>query len=161
MTRSLFLSAALVLAALISLGAAQVTAVRQDPADTKESTVEEPQGPLRFVTYELFVNPMDSPLAAWQVRFEDPTGAAKLVGVEGGDDASFRDAPFYDPKALQGGAVVLAAFDPEGAGPSTETLVARVHLVITGDQDPEFILTAEVVASPDGPIQGATARLAR
>ncbi|MFT5733353.1 MAG: hypothetical protein ACI8WY_002029, partial [Planctomycetota bacterium] len=106
-------------------------------------------------------DPAGEPLAAWQVRFEDSTGAAKLVGVEGGNDPSFRDAPFYDPKALQGGAVVLAAFDTEGAGPRTEILVARVHLVITGTQDPELNLTAEVVASPDGPIQGATARLAR
>lgn len=116
---------------------------------------------MRFVTYELFVDPAGESLAAWQVRFEDPTGATKLVGVEGGNDASFGDAPFYDPKALQGGAVVLAAFDAAGAGPRTETLVARVHVAITGDQDPEFNLTAEVVASPNGPIQGATARLAR
>lgn len=156
MMRSALLAAALLLAALVSLGAADVEKFGQGSADVAGS-----EDPLRFVTYELFVDPNGAPLAAWQVRFEDPTGAAKLVGVEGGEDASFRDAPFYDPQALQGGAVVLAAFDPEGAGHSAETLVARVHFAITADQDPSFNVTTEVVASPDGPIQGATARLAR
>lgn len=160
MIRTLLFGAAWLLASLISIGAAQVKSPENPPGSTEGTTSQEP---VRFVTYELFVDPANESLAAWQVRFEDPTGAAKLVGVEGGSDPSFKGAPFYDPKALQGGAVVLAAFDTGGTGPTTETLVARVHLAITGDlgHDPEFNVTAEMVASPDGPIQGATARLAR
>lgn len=122
--------------------------------------------PIRFVAYDVVIDPAGSTLAAWQLRIEDPSGRALLVGVEGGEDPSFKSAPFYDPAALQGrpgvkSAIVLAAFDETDAGPNSPTRVARLHFQVRGDVDPALSVTAEVIASPTGPIAGATASTSR
>lgn len=116
---------------------------------------------LRFVSVDVLVDPAGQTLAAWQVRVEDRTGAAKLVGVEGGEDPSFAAPPHHDPRALSTGAVVLAAFDESDTGPTGETRVARLSFAVEGNATPDFAVTAEVVASPTGPIQAATTRLLR
>lgn len=143
--------AALILAAVVCVGFAH------RGQDGTEDTAQE----IRFVTVDVLVDPAGSTLAAYQVRVEDAAGHAKLVGVEGGEDRSFTAPPHHDPRALQGGAVILAAFDETDAGPRGETRVARLSFAVEGGGLPEFIATAEVVASPDGPIEGATVRLLR
>lgn len=145
----LFVGAALLLAGFAPLAA-------QGGAQSARADV-----PLRFVTLDVVVDPVGATLAAWQVRVEDPSGRAKLVGVEGGEDPSFAAPPAHDPRALAGGVVVLAAFDETDAGPRSATRVARLSFAVEGATDPDFTVTAEVVASPDGPIEGATVRLER
>jgi hypothetical protein len=83
----------------------------------------------RFLAVDVFVDSGDEPLAAWQVELADPTGVARVVGVEGGEHPAFREAPYYDPAALQKGRIVLATFHVGGDLPRGRTRVARVHLL--------------------------------
>lgn len=116
---------------------------------------------LRFETRDVVIDPRGTPLAAWQVRIVDPSGRARIVGVEGGADRVYAEPPHHDPRALSRGAIVLAAYDTTHAGPSTPSRVARVHIAVTGAADVVFDVTLEVAASPGGPIPGATCTLDR
>ena len=49
----------------------------------------------RFTTVDL-VLVSETPIAAWQVELTERRGAMQIVGIERGDDATFRDPPFYD-----------------------------------------------------------------
>jgi hypothetical protein len=81
----------------------------------------------RFVAVDVYVEAGDRKLAAWQV--EVATGdRATIVGVEGGEPAAYREPATYDPEALQGGKIVLAAFTT-GDAPSGRVRVARLHLM--------------------------------
>lgn len=114
------------------------------------------QVPVRFETLDVLLDSHGATLVAWQARFVDPTGRARIVGVEGGDDPAFAAPPFHDPRALSQGELVLAAFDTSHTGPTTRSRVARLHLAVTGDAPAHFDVALEVAAGPSGPIAGAT-----
>src|SRR5439155_1207563 len=69
----------------------------------------------RFRTVAVYVDAGQAPLAAYQVEITvgDTAPTAKIVGVEGGSADAFRAAPYYDPAALQGGRIIIAAFTTE------------------------------------------------
>ncbi|MEE8468786.1 MAG: hypothetical protein V3T22_10035 [Planctomycetota bacterium] len=114
----------------------------------------------RFTHVDLYVDSGDAPLHAWQVRLSDPSGRAKVVGVEGGQDPAWQHPPYHDPQALQRGEIVLAAYSLEG-GPSGRQRVARVHLAIDGAADVDFLLVLQTAASAEGALPGARATIAR
>jgi len=116
---------------------------------------------VRFETRDVVIDPRGATLAAWQVRLVDPSGRARVVGVEGGADGVYAVPPHHDPRALSRGEIALAAYDTTHAGPKTPSRVARVHLAVTGAVDVTFEVTLEVAASPSGPIPGATCTLTR
>ncbi|HVX85533.1 MAG TPA: hypothetical protein VH253_12185, partial [Phycisphaerae bacterium] len=77
-------------------------------------------------------------------------------GGGGGEAAAFREAPFYDPKALEQHRIVLAAFHVAGGGgaangelPSGETRVARVHLEVKGAAG-ERAVQSKLIVATDG-----------
>jgi hypothetical protein len=81
----------------------------------------------RFVAVDVYVDVGERKLSAWQVEIAcDPRAA--IAGVEGGEPMAFREPPTYDPRALNGGKIVLAAFTP-GDAPSGRVRVARLHLL--------------------------------
>jgi hypothetical protein len=103
----------------------------------------------RFATVDVFVV-SESPLAAWQVELTERGGAMQIVGIERGDDASFRDPPFYDRVVLERAVtdrVVLASFSTSAvdALPRGRVRVARVHVRTTGSVEP--LTQARLVAA--------------
>ena len=80
----------------------------------------------RFTSVDIVVD-SDRPLAAWQVELVAKDGDARIVGVEGGE-APFDVPAHYDPAALAGGRIILAAFDLRGALPGGRHRLATVHL---------------------------------
>ena len=94
----------------------------------------------RFVAVDVYVEAGDKKLAAWQVEIDTDDRAA-IVGVEGGEPAVYREPPTYDPAALQGGKIVLAAFTKDDA-PSGRVRVARLHLKESAKVDLVGKLTA-------------------
>jgi len=114
------------------------------PAATKDT--------VRFQAVDIFIDSKDTPLAAYQLEFLVKTGDAKVVGVEGGEHPAFKDAPFYDPKAIQHERVIIAAFNTAAADklPKGKTRVATMHLQITGDRNPDYAVKLETAATLEG-----------
>ncbi len=106
---------------------------------------------LHFHAVDIFVDSTNKPLAAYQVEFTASTGA-KIVGIEGGEHAAFKEAPFYDPKAIQHERVIIGAFSTAAADklPTGKTRVATIHLQITGEQTPRYEVQIKAAATVGG-----------
>src|SRR2546430_10251023 len=111
-----------------------------------------PNAAVRFQAVDIFIDSKQHALAAYQLEFSVKSGNARIVGVEGGEHPAFKEAPFYDPKAIQHERVIIAAFNTSAADklPKARTRVATIHLQITGDQKPEFHLRLETAATANG-----------
>lgn len=107
---------------------------------------------VRFTHADVYLDPGARPLTAWQLELVLPSGRAKVVGVEGGDDAAWREAPYFDPAALQTGRLVIAAFSLEGA-PTGRQRVARVHLAVDGVAEVPFEWTLQAAADDRGRLE--------
>ena len=107
---------------------------------------------VRFQAVDIFIDSKETPLAAYQLEFLVKTGDAKVVGVEGGEHAAFKDAPFYDPKAIQHERVIIAAFNTTSGDklPTGKTRVATIHLQITGERKPDYAVKLETAATLEG-----------
>ena len=115
---------------------------------------------VRFTYVDVYIDSRNEPLAAYQLELAAEKGDVKIVGIEGGEHAAFRAPPYYDPAAMSRDHVIIAAFNTGQDLPKGETRVARVHVQITGEQKPEYVLKLEVAASSEGqPISGATAAM--
>ena len=133
----------IVLGLLVSFGlAAELLA--QAPADE--------EGRARFCAVDIFVDSGSTPLAAYQLRFAVTNGAAKIVGIEGGQHPAFRQPPFYDPKAIQNEVAIIASFNtaPVGELPVGKTRVATIHLRTTAIKQPQFELKLQTAADSRG-----------
>lgn len=110
-----------------------------------------PTNTLRFRTVDIFVDSTNKPLAAYQLEFTASAGA-KIVGIEGGEHAAFREAPFYDPKAIQHERVIIGAFSTATADklPTGKTRVATIHLQTTDEHPPRYEVRLKTAATVDG-----------
>jgi hypothetical protein len=110
------------------------------------------EGRGRFRAVDIYLDSKSAPLAAYQLEFAATNGTVKIVGVEGGGHSAFREAPFYDPKAIQREQVIIAAFSTESASklPTGKTKVATIHIQITGPQEPAFELKLQTAADSQG-----------
>jgi hypothetical protein len=150
MKRSLLAIIALWFVALVMIRHA---GAQSQPAATKSTP--------RFTAVDVFVDPHGSPLAAYQLEFIGESSRVKLVGVEGGEPAAFREPPYYDPATLSHSRVIIAALNPSRAAdlPSQRVRVARLHLEITSESNsppPEFSAKLILAASADEkPIKNA------
>ncbi|MFO7654135.1 MAG: hypothetical protein R6X25_09970 [Candidatus Krumholzibacteriia bacterium] len=105
---------------------------------------------LRFVAVDILVDSGRDRLAAWQLDITDPTGRARIVGVEGGEHPAFADPPHHDPRALQRGHIILAAYSTADDLPRGLTRVARLHLTVEGTAPPHLRTALVAAADPDG-----------
>jgi hypothetical protein len=121
-------------------------------AATVLSTTAQPRASY-FTTVDLFVV-SDTPVAAWQVELTERRGAMQIVGIERGDDATFRDPPYYDRVALEGASdrIVLASFSLSDAAqlPSGRVRIARVHVRMTGATAPDYEARLVAAGTADG-----------
>ena len=102
-------------------------------------------GPV-FVAYDVYIDPGDAALAAWQFEVV-PGPDAKVVGVEQGDGAFSKKAPYHDPRALQGGRIVVAAFTTEEVKPG-RIRVARLHMMESGTGEVDYASKVMAAAAP-------------
>jgi hypothetical protein len=106
----------------------------------------------RFRPVAVYVDAGNAPLAAYQVDITvgDAEPAAKIVGVEGGDVDVFRAAPYYDPAALQGGRIVIAAFTTDVDPPRGRIRVATLHFFEPAGCMPAYRARLVVAVAADG-----------
>jgi hypothetical protein len=105
-----------------------------------------------FRTVDIFVDAGGKPLAAYQLEFQAKRGNGKIVGIEGGADAVFKEAPYYDSKAMQQERVIIAAFSTETEAklPKQKTRVASIHVLVSGAENPDYTVTLTVAADSNG-----------
>jgi hypothetical protein len=112
---------------------------------------------VRFAAVDVYVDSGRQPLAAYQFELKATAGDVQIVGIEGGEHAAFREAPYYDPAAMMQHRVIIAAFSTGKDLPTGRTRVARVHVRVAGATEPEYAIELEAAASPDGQRIDATA----
>jgi hypothetical protein len=114
-------------------------------------TVQVPpaRAPVTYEPWAIELDVKETPIAAYQVELLVRSGDATIVGVEGGTTDGFRDPPYYDPKALAGGRIVLAAFNTKVALSPGRHRVATVHMREAGAA-PVYELRLTAAAGPDG-----------
>ena len=104
-----------------------------------------------FTFLDVFIDSQGKPLAAYQFGLRATSGDVKLVGIEGGEHTAFAKPPYYDPKALLGERIVIAAFNTGAAEtlPSGKTRVARLMVRVGGSEKPQYDVKLQVAASVD------------
>jgi hypothetical protein len=101
--------------------------------------------PVTFRPVDVYVDAGERPLAAYQV--EVVARGATVAGVEGGDAGAFAEPPHYDPAALQGGRIILAAFNTGTDLPRGRTRVATLHMRESGPAEYQIRLMAAASAA--------------
>ncbi len=95
------------------------------------------------------------PVAAWQFELTETGGRMRVVGVENGDSPAFPKAPYYDRKAVNDGRadrIIVADFTlrPPAELPAGTVRIATVHVRITGDSEPEYVLRLVTAGNATG-----------
>lgn len=109
-------------------------------------------GEAQFKAVDIYVDSGAVPLAAYQLEFKARDGGVKIVGVEGGEHPAFREAPYYDLKAIQHERVIIAAFSTETENklPKGKTRVATIHIRAPAGDNAGYELKLTVTADTEG-----------
>ena len=109
---------------------------------------------VRFSAVDVYIDSGEQPIAAYQLTFTATRGAVKIVGIEGGDHPAFKEAPYYDPLAIQQERAILAAFNTAGVEqlPKGRTRVATVHVQVRGTKEPVYTVKFETAANHEGTV---------
>ena len=87
-----------------------------------------------FRPVDVYVDAGRVALGAYQVQITYNKARIKIAGLEGGETAAYRDAPYYDSDGLTRGRIVVASFVRKGVSdrnvPSGRTRVARLHVQV-------------------------------
>ncbi|MEP3482419.1 MAG: hypothetical protein ABJZ55_24470 [Fuerstiella sp.] len=105
---------------------------------------------IRFEAVDVFIDSGDRALAAWQLELQSTVNSIEIVGIEGGQHAAFSEPAYYDPKAMNGNRVVLAAFSTAKDLPRGKTRVARIHVQCEGRNVMEYRTSLIVAADSAG-----------
>lgn len=117
----------------------------------------------QFAVYDVFVDAGKEKLAAYQLKISDERAAVKILSVEGGEPASFTEAPKFYPKAIQRDVIKIAAFslDAPEKLPSGRMRVASLHVEIGPGLTPDWKATVEAAAGPKGKKISATVSISK
>ena len=114
----------------------------------------------RFAALDIYFEAAE-PLAAWQFELRESSGRMRVVGVENGDSAAFRDAPYFDLATVNDGMadhIIVADYsmNPTADLPTGRSRVATVHIQLEGLAEPEYVLSLMAAGGADGePIQAS------
>lgn len=105
---------------------------------------------VRFAWVDVYVDSGERALAAYQIDLRAAGAPVAIVGIEGGEHAAFASAPYYDPRAMREDRVIIAALSTGENLPAGRTRVARVHVQISGEGEPEYTATLAAAATGEG-----------
>jgi len=106
----------------------------------------------RFTFVDIYLDAGAKPLAAYQIELNANNPNIKLVGIEAGDAKVFKNPPFYDPKAMAGDRIILAAYSTDAGLPLGRTRIARLHLEVVGNAQVKFASHVMAAASADASV---------
>lgn len=90
---------------------------------------------VRFVPVDIYADSDGAPLAGYHLSIDLEGSDAKIVGIENGEHAAFQKPPYYDPKALYSGKIIIAAISTAQAKdlPHGKHRLATLHLRVVGE----------------------------
>ena len=117
----------------------------------------------RFLAVDVFLD-SSIPVAAWQFELTEANGMMQVVGIENGESSAYGDAPYYDREAVRMGTadrIVVADFSlaDEDELPSGRIRVATIHVMLSGEAQPDFEVTLVTANSFGGQTIGAAISL--
>jgi hypothetical protein len=154
-----FMAVAGVVGARVSLGTAasrlipgaSTRDVAGDEAGLADRAQADPAADaMHFETVDVYVDAGETPLAAYQFSLRSAGKNALLSGLEGGEHAAFRPAPYYDAHALLDEQVIVAAFSTGADLPRGRSRVARLHVAVTGREPARYEAQLQTAAGSDG-----------
>ena len=106
-------------------------------------------GDFSFMPLDIYIDSGDEPLAAYQFELRYDSWAYSIAGIEGGEGA-LAEAPYYDPRGMESGRIVIASFTTDPNPAAGRVRVATVHVAVDEDVAPEqdFAVTLVVAAGP-------------
>ncbi|MCY4487176.1 MAG: hypothetical protein OXF11_08690 [Deltaproteobacteria bacterium] len=109
---------------------------------------------VRFAALDVHLETAE-PVAAWQFELSEAGGRMRVVGVENGDSPAFPKAPYYDRKAVNDGRadrIIVADFTlrPGNELPVGRVRIATVHVRLTGDSGPDYVLRLVTAGNAEG-----------
>jgi len=109
---------------------------------------------VRFAALDVHLESAE-PVAAWQFELSEAGGRMRVVGVENGDSPAFAKAPYYDRKAIRDGRadrIIVADFSlrPAAELPVGTVRIATVHVRLSGDSGPEYVLRLTAAGNAQG-----------
>jgi len=107
-------------------------------------------GEREFSTVRVQIDTSAAELSAWQLRAEFADPDTRIVGIEGGTDAAFAEPPHYDPRALNGGEIILAALSAHQDLPAGPTTVAVLHVEHAQENLPRLMVIDLIAVGRDG-----------
>lgn len=113
-----------------------------------QDDTDDPQ--VTFKPIDIYIDSSADKLAAYQFELSASDGNLTIVGIEGGRHSAFANPPYYDPAALKGGRIIIAAFSTDSQLPTGKTKVATVHLMITGDAPTDYNLNLMAAGNETG-----------
>ncbi len=116
-----------------------ITAVRAEEQDSV------------FRALDITIDSGTEMLGAYQIEIKYSREHIKITGIERGENKAFAKAPYYDRRGLSGGRIILAAIADATAKSTTgKTRVARLHLMIASDKNPDFTITPVTAVNSSG-----------
>ena len=105
-----------------------------------------------FRAVDIFIDSKGQPLAAYQLDWKIASGQAKIVGIEGGDHAAFKEPPFYDPRAMQKDRAILASFKVAESEklPKGRLRVATIHLQVPNGKPCKYSIQRAAAVDNNG-----------
>ena len=120
-------------------------------------------GDFSFMPLDIYIDSGGEPLAAYQFELRYDSWAYSIAGIEGGEGA-LGEAPYYDPRGMETGRIVIASFTTDPNPPSGRVRVATVHVAVDEDVSAEedFSATLMIAAGPaENPIEATIEILRR
>jgi hypothetical protein len=124
------------------------------PTGPAAETGAQTGGLTSFEVHDVYLDVGSDALSAYEVEIllgpvQAGEAGARLVGLEGNVELPFQDPPHFDPRALRGQRVVIAAFStaPAAELPTGRVRVATLHIEVEG---PAPELEVRVRAVGDG-----------
>jgi hypothetical protein len=109
-----------------------------------------PPSGIHFLGMDLWVDSGNDALAAYQVEITYDRSAVRIVGLEGGQAGSYKNAPYYDQKGFESGRIIVAAFTTGKDTPKGRTRVATIHIAVEGNATPELTCKLMTAAKSGG-----------
>lgn len=104
-----------------------------------------------FRALDITIDSGSEKLGAYQIEIKYSRDLVKITGIEGGENKAFNKAPYYDPRGLSAGRIILAAIaDSKTRTPTGKTRVARLHLMVPSDKAPDLAITPVAAVNSNG-----------